>query len=97
VNPNAQGNSFDERLNVARQRVIVVDLWTDSNDWAALADPRLYPTIGVGYRYGRVPEVFSVASPTAGLMFSNDTLPVKVRFIFAVAPIDYRGMYKANV
>lgn len=97
TNPHAAGNTHDERLRIARQRVIVVDLWTDANDWAAAADPRLYPTLGVGYRYGRSPEIFSVASPTAGLMFSNDTMPVKVRFFFAVAPIDYRGLYKANV
>jgi len=97
VNPNADGNIFNDRLNQARARVIVVDLWTDTNDWAAVCDPRLYPTIGIGYRYGRSPEIFSVASPTAGLMFSNDTMPIKVRFFFAVGPIDYRGMYKANV
>jgi hypothetical protein len=30
-------------------------------------------------------------------MFTNDTLPVKVRYFFAVAPIDWRGMYKENV
>ncbi|MDI6695379.1 MAG: hypothetical protein QME21_10055 [Anaerolineales bacterium] len=97
VNPNTQGNLFNERLAFARSRVIVVDLWTDANDWAAVADPRLYPTIGVGYRYGRTPEIFSVASPTAGLMFTNDTMPIKVRFFYAVAPIDYRGLYKSNV
>ena len=84
-------------MAMAKNRVIVVDLWTDANDWAACADPRLYPTIGLGFRYGRAPEVFSVASPTAGLMFTNDTMPVKVRFFFAVGPIDYRGLYKANV
>ncbi len=93
----AEGNDREQRLNLARQRVIVVDLWTDTNNWAASADPRLWPTIGIGYRYGRAPEVFSVASPTAGLMFTNDTLPVKVRFFFAVGPMDYRGLYKANV
>jgi hypothetical protein len=97
VNINADGDSFNSRMAAARNRVIVVDLWTDTNDWAAVCDPRLYPTIGVGYRYGRQPEVFSVASPTAGLMFTNDTMPVKVRFFYAVAPIDWRGMYKANV
>jgi hypothetical protein len=93
-NVNAYGNERMERLTNARERVIVVDLWTDATDWHAICDPNLWPTIGIGFRYGRVPEVFSVASPTAGLMFSNDTLPVKVRFFFAVAPIDYRGMYK---
>lgn len=93
----SEGDTHNERLAFARDRVIVVDLWTDTNNWAAVCDPILYPTIGVGFRYGRTPEIFSVASPTAGLMFSNDTLPIKVRYFFAVAPIDYRGMYKENV
>lgn len=93
----AEGEGRDARLALARQRVIVVDLWTDTNNWAAAADPRLYPTIGIGYRYGRTPEIFSVASPTSGLMFTNDTMPIKVRFFFAVGPMDYRGLYKANV
>lgn len=97
VNDIAQGNQRMEMLNSAAQRVIVVDQWTDTDNWAAVADPRLCPTIGIAYRYGRVPEIFSVASPTAGLMFTNDTLPVKVRFIFAASPMDWRGMYKMNV
>jgi hypothetical protein len=96
-NTFAEGNTLDARMNAARQRVIVVDLWTDTNNWAAAADPNLYPTIGVAYRYGRTPEVFSVASPTAGLMFTNDTMPIKVRFFFAAGPMDWRGLYKANV
>ncbi len=97
INVITEGNDFQARMNFARSRVIVVDLWTDSNNWAASADPRLYPTIGLAFRYGRVPEIFSVASPTAGLMFTNDTMPVKVRFFFAAGPMDYRGLYKANV
>jgi len=96
-NINADGNDFQARMSMARSRVIVVDLWTDANDWAAVCDPRLYPTIGLGFRYGTTPEIFSVASPTAGLMFSNDTMPVKVRFFFATGPADYRGLHKSNV
>jgi hypothetical protein len=96
-NPLAEGNVHDARMQAARRRVIVVDLWTDATDWAAVADPLLYPSIGIGYRYGRQPEIFSVASPTAGLMFTNDTLPIKVRFFYAVGPIDYRGLHKSNV
>lgn len=96
-NPLAAGDFHDARMNAARDRVVVVDLWDDMTDWAAVADPRLYPTIGLGFRYGRAPEVFSIASPTAGLMFTNDVMPVKVRFIFAVGPMDWRGLYKANV
>jgi hypothetical protein len=97
VNPNASGDGLSDRINNARNQIIVVDLWTDTNNWAAAADPRLYPTIGLGFRYGNTPEIFSVASPTAGLMFTNDSLPVKVRFFYAVGPQDYRGLYKANV
>ena len=97
ANVFAEGDEFNARMNFARSRVIVVDLWTDTNNWAASGDPRLYPTIGLGFRYGRVPEVFSVASPTAGLMFTNDTMPVKVRYFFAAGPVDYRNLYKANV
>lgn len=93
----AEGSGREALLANARERVIVVDLWTDGNNWAAVADPRLYPCIGIGFRYGRTPEIFSVASPTAGLMFSNDTMPIKVRFFFAVGPTDYRGLYKHNV
>lgn len=97
VNPLTAAGDLQARMNFARSRVIVVDLWTDTNNWAAAANPRLYPVIGLAFRYGRSPEVFSVASPTAGLMFTNDTMPVKVRFFFAAGPMDYRGLYKANV
>lgn len=97
TNVFADGDARQALLESARKRVIVVDLWTDTNNWAAVADPMLWPTIGIGYRYGRTPEIISVASPTSGLMFTNDTLPVKVRFFFATGPMDWRGMYKANV
>ncbi len=95
-NPLANGDTLSARMAYARERVIVVDLWTDPNAWAAVADPKLYPSIGLGFRYGRAPEIFSVASPTQGLMFTNDVMPVKVRFMFAVGPVDYRGMFKGN-
>lgn len=94
VNPLAEGSEREARLAAARERVITCPIWSDATDWVAAAHPNLYPTIGLGFRYGRAPEVFSVASPTAGLMFSNDTLPVKVRFFYATGPIDYRGLYK---
>jgi len=97
VNVHSAGPDLQARMAFARSRVIVVDLWTDTNDYCCVADPLLYPSIGLGFRYGRTPEIFSVASPTAGLMFSNDTLPIKVRFVYATGPVDYRGLYKCNV
>ncbi len=93
----ATGDSHTTRMASARERVVVCPLWTDTNNWAAIADPMLYPSIGIGFRYGRTPEIFSVASPTAGLMFTNDTMPVKVRFFYAVGPTDWRGLHKSNV
>ena len=97
MNPWAEGNTREALLRNARDRVCVVDLWTDTNNWAAMADPMLHPTIGVAYRFGRVPEVFVVTNPLAGLMFTNDTMPIKVRYFLAVGAVDWRGIYKQNV
>ena len=96
VNPEAEGNSHDARMAAARRRIIVVDLWTDANNWAAVADPRMYPTIGLGFRYGETPEIFSVASPNSGLMFSNDVMPIKVRWFFAVGPHGLPGAVQSQ-
>ncbi len=96
-NPWAEGEGRDARLAAAKRRVIVMDLWTDTNNWAAAADPLLYPSIGLGYRFGRTPEIFSVADENSGLMFSNDVMPIKVRWFYAIGPTDWRGLYKENV
>jgi len=97
INPEAMDDGQRARLEAAQRRVIVPPFWTDANNWAAQANPLLYPSIGLGYRFGENPEIFSVADPRAGLMFSNDVMPVKVRYFYAVGPIDYRGLYKCNV
>jgi len=97
VNPEAMDDSQRARLEAARRRVVVSPFWTDTNNWAAQANPMLYPAIGLGYRFGENPEIFSVSDPKAGLMFSNDVMPVKVRYFYAVGPMDYRPLYKHNV
>lgn len=97
VNPDAAGEGREERLRRARDRIIQVDFWTDTNNWAAAADPRKYPSIGLGYRFGPTPEIFSVADESSGLMFSNDVMPIKARFFFAIGPMDWRGLHKNNV
>jgi hypothetical protein len=94
VNAEAAATDLVARLNSARDRVITVPFWTDTNDWVAQADPNMYPGLGLAFRYGRTPEIFSVADPRAGLMFTNDTMPIKVRFFFAVGPTDWRAWYK---
>ena len=54
---------LDARMAAARRRVI-------PNDWYALADPRLYPSVGLGYRFGRMPQIVSVADERVGLLLS---------------------------
>lgn len=98
INPEAEpGTTTDAKLAAARRRIIINPFMDDTNDWMAMADPRLYPSIGLGYRFGRQPELFSVADPNSGLMFSNDVLPIKIRFFYSLGPIDWRGLYKHNV
>jgi hypothetical protein len=89
----------DNDVNVRRgsSRVVVCPEWTDTNNWAAVADPRLWPAITVGFRFGAVPEVFVADQETVGSMFTNDEMRVKVRYIFAVGVGDNRPLYKQNV
>lgn len=82
---------------------ISVPDFTDTNDWAALADPQVYPVIGMSYAQAMqgnvhpMPELFSVLDPTAGLVFSNDTFPVKARDWFSFGVNGFRGIAKRNV
>jgi hypothetical protein len=96
-NPWANGDGHDARMAAARRRVIPNDFLTDTNNWYSLADPRLYPSVGLGYRFGRMPQIVSVADERVGLMFTNDVMPIKVRFLFAIGPTDWRGVYKQAV
>jgi hypothetical protein len=93
----AGSDSNQGALAAARERVIVMDHWTDANDWVAIADPSLFPAIGLSFRFGREPELFSVADPNSGLMFTNDTMPIKVRWFYSLGAIDHRGVYKHKV
>ncbi len=82
---------------------IAVPDFTDTNDWAYLADPVIAPVIQMAYADnpgGGIhppPMLYSVTSPLAGLMFTNDVLPIKVRDQFAYGVATYRGIGKRNV
>jgi hypothetical protein len=91
------GVFYDNVRKQAVDNVITVPEWTDEDNWAAVADPVIAPGIGIGYRFGRVPELFTVTDPRMGLMFTNDVLPIKVRFFYAVGVINYRALLKSNV
>ena len=48
VNPDAAGDAHDAAHGRARDASSSSPFWTDTNNWAAQADPRLYPAIGLG-------------------------------------------------
>jgi hypothetical protein len=97
--PEAEGRGFAD----PRPIPLVVPDWTDATDWAYIVDPAVYPVIQMSYSQapggGRhpIPELFAVVSETSGLMFTNDTLPIKVRDEFAVGVNGPRGIGKRNV
>ena len=75
--------------------VIVVDYYSDANDWYLVADPGMCPTIELGFYQGRQdPELFTQADQTAGSMFDADKLTYKIRHIYSGAVIDHRGFYR---
>jgi hypothetical protein len=87
----------DANVRRASSRVVVCPEMTDTNDWLAVADPRVWPGIVVGFRFGSTPEVFVADNELVGSMFTNDEMRIKARYIVAVGVGDYRGLYKANV
>jgi hypothetical protein len=77
--------------------VITVPEFTDANDWAAVADPRLAPGIIVADRYGVMPEIIVADGQTTGALFTNDEIRMKARHWLAVFVADYRPLHKSNV
>lgn len=93
--------SANNTLNFIRTfglTVIVVDYWTDTNNWFLVASKADVPTIEVGFFNGQEePELFLQDQPTVGNVFSNDKLTYKIRHIYGGAVLDYRGFYGAIV
>ncbi len=93
-----ESNIFSENMQRGQQGdVITVPEFSDANDWAAVADPRLAPGIILGERFGLMPEIFVADSQTGGALFTNDELRMKVRHWVSVFVADHRPLYKANV
>jgi hypothetical protein len=85
---------------------IIVPHFTDANDWAAVADPALFPAIWLIWLRGRrSPEIFSAEEERGGAMFTNDELRFKTRMFtfrfsssYDCAPVsDFRPLHKSNV
>jgi len=98
VNPYAESRPGDPR-----PVPLAVPEFTDTNDWAYVAAPMMASILQMSYsqnpggRSHPLPELFSVASETGGLMFTADTMPIKVRDEYAFGVATYRGIGKRNV
>jgi hypothetical protein len=92
-----------DRPGDTRPVPIAVPDWTDATDWAYIVDPRISPVLCMAYADNPggtshpAPQLYSVTDPSSGLLFTNDTLPIKVRDYFAYGVATWRGIGKRNV
>lgn len=92
------GNNDASFAAAAGMDLLVVDYWTDANNWYVVADPADAPFIEVGFFRGQEePELFLQDEPTAGNVFAKDVLTYKVRHIYGGAVVDYRPAYGSLV
>lgn len=71
--------------------LVVVDYWTDANNYWVTADPSQGPMMEVGFLNGREePELFVQDLPNVGSMFTHDTITWKIRHIYGGAILDFR-------
>lgn len=93
-----ESSIFSENMQKGQMGdVITCPEFSDANDWAAMADPRLAPAIILGERFGVMPEIIIADGETNGALFTNDEIRMKVRHWVSVFVADYRPLYKANV
>ncbi len=89
------GNTNERNLFQAAFEYLVIDYWTDANDWAMVANPLDVPTIEIGFFEGKEePELFVQDMQNVGSMFDADKITYKIRHIYSGAVMDFRGFQK---
>lgn len=95
---SANFNATEPNYFQNKMEVIVVDYWTDPNDWFLVADPNLVPTIEIGFLHGQEePELFVQDQPTIGSVFTSDKISYKIRHIYSGTVLDWRGVAGSQV
>lgn len=85
----AAAPNFVRKVNL---QPIIVDYWTDANDYWVAASLDQTPLIEIGFFGGREePELFVQDTPNQGSLFSNDVITYKIRHIYGGAVLDFRG------
>jgi hypothetical protein len=93
-----QNNNVPTFLQEQHIIPIVVDYWTDTNNWYLIADPNDASCLEVGFLDGKEePELFVQDMPNFGSLFNNDTIIYKIRHIYSSAVIDYRAAFGSVV
>lgn len=76
---------------------IVVDIFTDANDWFLAADKNMTASIEVGFLDGKEnPELFVQDDPTVGSMFTADKVTWKIRHTWGYGVVDYRPFQRGT-
>lgn len=77
--------------------VIEVPTFTDADDWHLIADPATVPTIEVGFYQGRQdPELLIQDQPAVGSVFTADVFTWKIRHIWGLTVLDFRGFQRGT-
>lgn len=95
VKAGALADRFPGKRLLREEDTITVPHWTNADNWAALADPNVCPFVGVAFRFGEQPEIFSPGENNH-ILWLHDVLPIKTRWFFAVSVIETRGAIKSN-
>ena len=107
-NSEYQPGTADNNINPYYNAINIVEVpsWSDTNNWATVADKGQFPSIHLVYVNGyRVPQVITAGDKASGAMFTNDTMRWKVQLFtyqfsstYDCAPVaDWRPLHKSNV
>jgi hypothetical protein len=74
---------------------VIVDAWTDTNDWYVCADPKRTDTIAVAfYRGQREPEVRMFDEEAVQDVITRERIPIRVKITFGVKMINPYAFYR---
>lgn len=98
ANPYGMADDEDKRA-----MIVTVPDWEDVNDWGWIVDP-MEAMSPVRMSYAQFPrggmhpspEIFMANDESSGLLFTNDTMPIKIRDVFGVGVATYLGIGKSN-
>jgi phage major head subunit gpT-like protein len=86
------------RLRYPQLEPLVIDYWTDPDNWYLVADPAKQPTIEIGFLNGQEePELFIQDAPLLGSVFTADKITYKIRHIYGGNVLDHRMFFGAIV